>query len=106
MGCLIEQGLRGHDLAVLAEAALWYLLIDLGLLHGMQFAAWLEALRVMISVLTEETGVMQEKTAAPLMTTLHAPHCPSPHPKRGPCRSRSFAKDIEERCIGLYVERM
>src|SRR5437762_1047904 len=33
---------------------------------------------------------MHERTASPLMMTVHAPHWPSPQPNRGPCRFKSF----------------
>src|SRR3990172_12216657 len=39
---------------------------------------------VVISPLTLETDVTQERTAAPSMITVHAPHCPRPQPNRGP----------------------
>src|SRR5579863_3150036 len=35
---------------------------------------------VVISLLTEDAGRMQDRTAAPLMITVQAPHCPSPQP--------------------------
>src|SRR5450759_1867683 len=39
-----------------------------------------------------ETGLMHDRTASPLIRTMHAPHCPRPQPKRGPDRSRSFRR--------------
>src|SRR6516162_4269662 len=44
--------------------------------------------RVVISLFTDDTGVTHERTAEPLIITEQAPHCPSPHPNRGPCRPR------------------
>src|SRR5690348_3297808 len=35
---------------------------------------------VVTSAFTDDTGRMQERTAAPLMMTVQAPHCPSPQP--------------------------
>src|SRR5215813_445527 len=40
--------------------------------------------RVVISLLTLDTCVMHDRVATPLMMTVHAPHCPSPHPNLGP----------------------
>src|SRR5437879_5865513 len=36
-----------------------------------------------------DTGRMQERTAAPLKCTVHAPHWPMPQPNFGPLRSRT-----------------
>src|SRR6516164_1576753 len=47
---------------------------------------------VVISLLTLETCVMHERVATPLMITVHAPHCPSPQPNRGPRRLRSLRR--------------
>src|SRR5579862_1579026 len=47
---------------------------------------------VVISLFTAEAGVMQDRTAAPLTITVQAPHCPSPHPNRGPCKPRSLRR--------------
>src|SRR5450759_1999185 len=41
---------------------------------------------------TVETGLMHDRTASPLIRTMHAPHCPRPQPKRGPDRSRSLRR--------------
>ena len=40
----------------------------------------------------ERARLLQERTALPSMTTVHAPHWPSPQPNRGPCSSRSLRK--------------
>src|SRR5215468_9160865 len=37
---------------------------------------------------SEDSGVTHERTALPSMWTVQAPHCASPHPKRGPCSAR------------------
>src|SRR6266481_1595977 len=47
---------------------------------------------VVISLLTAEVGVMQDRVATPFMSTVHAPHWPSPQPNRGPCRARSLRR--------------
>src|SRR5207248_10715008 len=47
---------------------------------------------VVISPFTLDVGVMHDRTAAPLMITVHAPHWPSPQPNRGPCRPRSLRR--------------
>src|SRR3954468_1153030 len=47
---------------------------------------------VVISLLTEEVGVTQDRTAAPLMITVQAPHWPRPHPNFGPCSPRSLRR--------------
>src|SRR5204863_4695875 len=47
---------------------------------------------VVTSPLTFETGVMHDRVAAPLMITVHAPHCPRPQPNRGPCKPRSLRR--------------
>src|SRR5215831_596292 len=47
---------------------------------------------VVISPFTEDAGRMQERTAAPLMITVHAPHCPSPQPYLGPWKPRSLRR--------------
>src|SRR5712675_32572 len=33
-------------------------------------------------------GMVQDRTDLPSMMTVHAPHCPRPHPNRGPCNPR------------------
>src|SRR5947209_17819322 len=38
---------------------------------------------------TSLTSVMHERTAIPSTSTVHAPHCPSPHPGLVPVRCRS-----------------
>ena len=38
---------------------------------------------------TLDTGVMQERTGRPLMSTVQHPHCPSPQPNFGPRNARS-----------------
>src|SRR5205085_5380326 len=43
---------------------------------------------------------MQERTAAPLMITVHAPHWPRPHPNLGPCRSRSLRRTYSSGVAG------
>jgi len=47
---------------------------------------------VVISPFTEDAGTRQDGTAAPLMITLQAPHCPRPHPNRGPWSPRSLRR--------------
>src|SRR6476659_2102454 len=47
---------------------------------------------VVISPFTEDAGTRQDGTAAPLMITLHARHCPRPHPNRGPWSPRSLRR--------------
>src|ERR1700724_3354562 len=47
---------------------------------------------VVISPLTVEVGVIQERVATPFMMTVHAPHWPSPQPNRGPCKPRSLRR--------------
>src|SRR5262245_18220595 len=47
---------------------------------------------VVTSPFTPDVGVTQERVAVPLMITAHAPHCPRPQPKRGPCRFRSLRR--------------
>src|SRR5712671_5464116 len=37
----------------------------------------------------EDDGYTQERTLSPFTCTVHAPHCESPQPKRGPRRPRS-----------------
>src|SRR5207253_3330860 len=39
-----------------------------------------------------DVGMTHDRTAAPLMITVHAPHWPSPQPNRGPCRPRSLRR--------------
>jgi hypothetical protein len=71
MRIFVEHCLRGHDPPVLTESALRRLLIDPGLLHGSSLPFEESPSGVVISPLTEETGMTQEKTAALLMITLH-----------------------------------
>ena len=42
------------------------------------------------SLVTAAAGVMHERIATPLIRTVHAPHCASPQPNRGPRRFRSL----------------
>src|SRR5665213_993074 len=55
--------------------------------------------RVVISPFTAEAGVMQDRTAAPFIITVHSPHWPRPQPNRGPCNPRSlrrmYSKGVE-----------
>ena len=97
-----EQRLRGHDLTVLAEPALRHLLVDPGLLNGIEPAVRSTALRASSrrrpSAL--ETGITHDRTAAPLMITVQAPHWASPQPNRGPCRSRSLRRTYRSGVVG------
>jgi hypothetical protein len=47
---------------------------------------------VVISLFTEETGVMHDRIAWPFTITVHAPHWPSPHPNRGPRKPKSLRR--------------
>src|SRR4030095_3893469 len=49
---------------------------------------------------TAEIGRMHERTASPLMMTVHAPHWPRPQPNRGPCRSRSLRSTYKRGVAG------
>src|SRR5688500_9495503 len=49
---------------------------------------------------TADTGRMHERTASPLMRTVHAPHWPRPQPNRGPCRSRSLRRTYKRGVAG------
>src|SRR6266536_3067117 len=44
----------------------------------------------MASLPTERMGVTHERVGLPLISTVHAPHWPRPHPKRGPLSARSL----------------
>src|SRR5579871_1378171 len=55
---------------------------------------------VVTSPLTEEVGMTHDRTAAPLMITVHAPHCPRPHPNLGPCRPRSLRRTYSSGVAG------
>src|SRR5215469_5663637 len=46
------------------------------------------------------TATLHERTALPSMTTVHAPHWPSPQPNRGPCSSRSLRKTYNSGVVG------
>src|SRR4051812_8645341 len=48
--------------------------------------------RVVTSLFTAEVGVIHDRVATPLMSTVHAPHWPSPQPNRGPWRPRSLRR--------------
>src|SRR4051812_28863556 len=39
--------------------------------------------------ITREVGVMQDRISTPSASTEQQPHCPRPHPNRGPCSSKS-----------------
>ena len=91
-GILVEQRLGGHDLPVLAKAALRDLFVDPGLLQRVQLTVLASPSSVVISLFTEDTGVMHDRIAAPLTITVHAPHWPSPQPNRGPCKPRSLRR--------------
>src|ERR1700730_18771083 len=41
---------------------------------------------------TAETGVTHERVSTPFTSTEQEPHCARPQPKRGPCKSSSFAR--------------
>src|SRR5262249_23212565 len=53
---------------------------------------------------TEETGRTHDRTAAPSRCTVHAPHCPSPQPKRGPRSARSSRSAYKSGICGSSVE--
>src|SRR5579863_7039093 len=55
---------------------------------------------VVTSPLTEEVGMMHDRTAAPLMITVQAPHWPRPHPNLGPCRPRSLRRTYSSGVAG------
>ena len=48
-------------------------------------------------------GVTQERTAAPSIWTVQAPHWPSPQPKRGPCSSEIVAQRVKQRHVRVVV---
>ena len=80
-----EQRLRGHDLTVLAEPALRHLLVDPRLLHGIEPAVVDSPSSVVTAAPSAlETGMTHDRTAAPLINTVQAPHWASPQPNRGP----------------------
>src|SRR5712672_2362519 len=45
-------------------------------------------------------GMVQDRTDLPSMMTVHAPHCPRPHPNRGPCNSRLSRKTYSRGVLG------
>src|SRR5437867_8356619 len=46
------------------------------------------------------TEVMQERVALPSISTVHAPHWPSPHPNFGPCRPSELRSTYKSGCAG------
>jgi hypothetical protein len=70
----VEQRLRRHDLTILAIATLRGLLLDPRPLQGKQFPVFREPLERRHLARTAETGVMQERMAAPPMITVHTLH--------------------------------
>src|SRR3954447_16873771 len=55
---------------------------------------------VVISLLTEDVGVTQDRTAVALMMTVQAPHWPRPQPNLGPCRPRSLRRTYSSGVAG------
>ena len=101
----IEQRFRGEDLAVLAEPALRHLLVDPRLLQRMQLAVVRESLeRRDLAPSPPISGGCTSASATPLIRTVHAPHWPSPQPKRGPRRSRSFRRTYKRGVGGVDVD--
>src|SRR5438552_7850018 len=49
---------------------------------------------------TIETGVTQERTAWPLTSTVHDPHCPRPQPNFGPRSSKSSLSTYSSGVVG------
>src|SRR3979411_474519 len=51
----------------------------------------------------DPTGVTHEPVSTPFTRTEQEPHCASPHPNRGPCRSNSFERTYNRGVSGLDV---
>ena len=54
----------------------------------------------MSAPLTALTGVTQDRTARFWMSTVQAPHCPSPHPNFGPRSARSSLRTYSSGVAG------
>src|SRR6266704_3440929 len=51
----------------------------------------------------DPTGVTHERVSTPSTRTEQEPHCASPQPNRGPCRSSSFERTYSRGVSGLDV---
>src|SRR5579862_2283861 len=54
----------------------------------------------MVLFCTSAAVCWQERMVAPSTITVHAPHCPRPHPNRGPCNSRLSRRTYKSGVVG------
>ena len=87
-----KQGRGVHDLAGLAVAALRHADIAPRHLHGVTALASSPSIVTTFLPATSDIGVVQERTASPLMCTVQAPHNATPQPNLVPVRPSSSRK--------------
>ena len=96
---VVEVGLRGHEHARRADAALGPAVLEEGLLQRVESLVLGVGQPSTVRISepsTWQTGTRQLSTTMPSRMTVQAPHSPSPQPSLVPVRPRSSRSDVEQ----------
>ncbi len=105
LGNLVQQRLGGHDLPVLAEAALRDLFVDPGLLQWMKFTPFANSFeRGYFSFHGRDRGDARPNRRA-VDDYRARPALAKSATKSRPLQTEIVAKDVEQRCARLDIKR-